>query len=270
MNHSFDIDIAIKYGVQEAILIENFRFWIAKNKANGKHYYDGRWWTYNSAKALAELFPYWSSKQIERLLASMKSSGILVTGHYSQNTYDRTNWYSIAEDAIPNSVESIPRNKEMETHKNGESITDITTDVTTDVNDKTSKTAARFVLPDWIPSEVWSAFLETRKKKKAANTDFAYGLVLKTLNGFRERGFDPVEVLENSIRSGWSDVYEPKNKAGNRTTSKVTESYQERASRVAAERMAEFAPGVARKISRFDAETVDDAGVGNVIAIESD
>lgn len=78
------------------------------------------------------------------------------------------------------------------------------------IKPKTKKQAAPFVLPDWIPGETWSAFLEARKKKKAANTDFALGLVLKTLGRFRDSGFDPVDALENSIKGGWSDVYEPK------------------------------------------------------------
>lgn len=80
-------------------------------------------------------------------------------------------------------------------------------------NHKTKKKAAPFVLPEWIPDETWSAFLEARKKKKAANTDFALGLVLKTLIRFRDQGFDPIESLENSIKGGWSDVYEPKQKS---------------------------------------------------------
>jgi len=78
---------------------------------------------------------------------------------------------------------------------------------------KPRKQSEPFVLPDWIPSETWAAFMETRKKKKAANTDFALGLVIKTLTKFRDAGHDPIEALENSIKGGWSDVYEPKPRA---------------------------------------------------------
>ena len=69
----------------------------------------------------------------------------------------------------------------------------------------------KFVLPDWIPEETWSAFLVCRKNKKAASTDFALRLILKTLGKFKDAGHDPVAILENSIKGGWSDVYEPKN-----------------------------------------------------------
>ena len=39
MNHSFNVDIAKKYGIEKAVLLENFSFWIAKNKANKKEYF---------------------------------------------------------------------------------------------------------------------------------------------------------------------------------------------------------------------------------------
>ena len=75
----------------------------------------------------------------------------------------------------------------------------------------------KFVLPDWIPEETWSAFLVCRKNKKAASTDFALRLILKTLRKFKDAGHDPVAILENSIKGGWSDVYEPKPRASHAT-----------------------------------------------------
>ena len=79
---------------------------------------------------------------------------------------------------------------------------------------KKAQAQSLFVLPDWIPDETWFAFLETRKKKKATNSDFAFSLILKDLTKFRNDGHDPVEILNRSIKGGWSDVYEPKNTNG--------------------------------------------------------
>lgn len=95
MNHSFDVDIAVTYGVNEAIFIENIRFWIAKNKANKRHFYDGRYWTYNSMNAYAELFPYWTTNQVRRIIESLVSKGAIVSGNYNPNPYDRTHWYAL-------------------------------------------------------------------------------------------------------------------------------------------------------------------------------
>lgn len=75
--------------------------------------------------------------------------------------------------------------------------------------------ASTFVLPDWIPVDAWGAFMETRKAKKAKSTDYALGLIVKSLADFKADGYDPLSILNNSVRAGWSDVYPPKSFAGN-------------------------------------------------------
>lgn len=100
MEHHFDIYIAKEYGVYEAILINNFMFWILKNKANSKHFYQGRYWTYNSVKALSELFPYMSEGQIRRTIDKLVDSGILLKGNFNQSPYDKTMWYAIDENKL--------------------------------------------------------------------------------------------------------------------------------------------------------------------------
>ena len=72
MQHSFDVDIAKEYGILEAILINNIWFWIEKNKANNKNYFDGFYWTYNSTRAFKELFPYVSERQIKSALKHLR------------------------------------------------------------------------------------------------------------------------------------------------------------------------------------------------------
>lgn len=125
MNHSFDVDIAVKYGVPEAILIENFRFWIAKNKANGRHFHKGRYWTYNSSKAMTELFPYWSQDQIKRTLKRLEDAGILLSDNFNASPYDRTKWYALSDTIdcakSPNEKDEIAQSTKQ-------------TDINTDVN----------------------------------------------------------------------------------------------------------------------------------------
>lgn len=99
MNYSFNIQYAKKYGVEEAIMIHNFQFWIIKNKSNNKHQYDGRTWTYNSIKAMCELFPFWTEKQVRRILDSLIQQKILLTGNYNEKRYDRTLWYAFANES---------------------------------------------------------------------------------------------------------------------------------------------------------------------------
>ena len=109
MEHSFDIDIAKKYGIPSAILLKNIHFWIEKNKANDKNFFDGYYWTYNSKKAFAELFPYMTTRQIDYALQKLIDDGLIITGNYNKVAYDRTLWYAITKKGY-----SILQNCEME------------------------------------------------------------------------------------------------------------------------------------------------------------
>lgn len=66
-------------------------------------------------------------------------------------------------------------------------------------------------LPGWLPLEAWEAFLAMRVKIKKPATDYAQKLLLKKLAAFVAQGIDPQIVLDQSITSGWQDLYAPKN-----------------------------------------------------------
>lgn len=95
MEHSFDVDIATKHGIEKAILLKNISFWVLKNFANKKHIHDGMCWTYNSQQAFSELFPYMSQQKIGRHLREMESLGLLISGNFNKAGYDRTKWYTV-------------------------------------------------------------------------------------------------------------------------------------------------------------------------------
>lgn len=71
-------------------------------------------------------------------------------------------------------------------------------------------TGVAFVLPDWIPLETWTAFIEMRKRIKKPATEFAKKLIIGKLEKFKAQGQDVVAILEKSITSGWQDVFELK------------------------------------------------------------
>ena len=98
MEHSFDIDIAVKVGVNAAVIYNNILHWVKKNAANGENFHDGYYWTYNSKKAFAELFPYMTDRQVRTALEKLKEEGYILTANYNANTYDRTLWYTVIND----------------------------------------------------------------------------------------------------------------------------------------------------------------------------
>jgi hypothetical protein len=80
--------------------LQNIVWWCAKNAANKRNKHDGRFWTYNSVKAWAELFPYLSAAQIRLALDKLESDGLILSGTFNEVGYDRTKWYC--------SIRSIP------------------------------------------------------------------------------------------------------------------------------------------------------------------
>ena len=113
MEHHFNIEIAKQYGMLEAVLLNNLHYWITKNEANSKNYYDGYYWTYNSVKAFHELFPYASDHKIRNALKHLEEEGLIITGNYNQSTHDRTMWYALTENA-----KCILQNYKMDVVKN--------------------------------------------------------------------------------------------------------------------------------------------------------
>ena len=100
MRYSFDTDIAARYGVEEAILLDHIRFWCDKNQSNPDCQKEGRCWMYASAARLAEHFSFWSVPQIRRLLKSLVRQGALLEGRFGRFAFDRTLWYAISESAL--------------------------------------------------------------------------------------------------------------------------------------------------------------------------
>lgn len=99
MTYTFDTDHAERFGVDEAIILQNLIFWISKNKANGINEHQGSTWTYSSASAFAKLFPFWSQRKISRVLSSLESQGVLQSGCFNKIAYDRTKWYSLVDES---------------------------------------------------------------------------------------------------------------------------------------------------------------------------
>jgi len=139
-------EYAKKYGFAEAALLSHIIYWIGRNKSNGKNLHDGRTWTYQSLKAFTDMFSFWSKRQIERMLEKLKNEGVLLTGNYNQNQYDRTVWYALKEEnAFLQTVNSISPNGEMDSTKPGN---DIIGSITKKIPEEIPiKNNARFIKP---------------------------------------------------------------------------------------------------------------------------
>ena len=100
MDFSFNVEFAKRYGVDEAIMVKSFQFWIRLNKANKVNYHDKRYWTYNTNEALTEYYPFWSKKQVRRIIESLVDKEVLLKGNYNKIAYDRTIWYAFVNEVL--------------------------------------------------------------------------------------------------------------------------------------------------------------------------
>ena len=97
MQHHYDVEIAKKYGINAAVILENIRFWVSHNEANGTNFNDGRYWTYNTMKAFEQLFPEMPSRAIRTALEKLESNGLILVGNYNKLAFDRTKWYTLSD-----------------------------------------------------------------------------------------------------------------------------------------------------------------------------
>ena len=216
MNHAFDIEHARLYGLPEAVMITNFQFWIAKNKANKENLHEGRTWTYNSIAAFAELFPYLSEGQIRRTLDSLVAQKVLITGNYNEKAVDRTKWYAFIDECIflPEQLH-LPKTTNA-TGKSSKSLTK--TDINADVNADKSPAPAGAVPKDgaaapsiFVPIEslrklgvderVANDWLKLRKEKKQPLTETALDGVVKQAE---VAGLSVADAVRTSCENGWA------------------------------------------------------------------
>jgi len=107
MIHSFIVELAVKFGEKQAIVLDRLAYWQKKNQLNDKNFFDGHYWTCNSIKSFQEIFPYWSLKQIRSILDKIEELNLIKTGNYNFSPWDRTKWYTIIDSAILKSYEQI-------------------------------------------------------------------------------------------------------------------------------------------------------------------
>lgn len=188
MQHSFNIELAKEYGILEAIIINNLFFWIEKNKANDVSYYDGTYWTYNSIKALNELFPYASERKISYALKHLEEEEIIKTGNYNKLAYDRTLWYAFTEKGI-SILQKCCFHFTKSTngfYKSDEPIPDINTDINTDNNNNSSSIEKCDTIFDFLQKELGRTLSSTeieKIKEWEDNELTRYAIKVAILNG---------------------------------------------------------------------------------------
>lgn len=99
-NRTFDVELATKFGLNNAIFLQDLAFWIEFNRKRDKAFRDGRYWTYSTMEEISERHPYWTKNQVRHIIDTCKKNGWIFVEHYDQSNYNRRNWYSIRDDIM--------------------------------------------------------------------------------------------------------------------------------------------------------------------------
>lgn len=118
LHHSFDLNIAQEYGVDEAIMIHHFQYWIHYNIRLKKNCHEGRTWTYQTLEEITAHFPYWNKDQVRRVMKRLEEEGVLIKGNYNKVNYDRTVWYAFKDQRkfLPETEKSPNENIDFSQH----------------------------------------------------------------------------------------------------------------------------------------------------------
>lgn len=242
MIYSFDTDLACELGVNEAILLNNLVFWIAKNKANNKNFFEGRYWTYNTAEAFKELFSFWSVRQIRYSLSKLQKQGVILSGKFNKNKNDKTKWYALTDDYLYLITPKVKTKMSQGCDKivseacdkivtsYNIQIENINTDSNTNIstNDATQKEEIKseFDYSGFNNEEAeaindWLSYKRTLKVKDAT----IRSVMIKKIRGkclaYSTKGM-LVEAINNSIANGYTGLIEPRELKGRSLPKKET------------------------------------------------
>lgn len=111
IHHSFDTELASKYGVDEAILIHHFQYWISHNARLKRNLHKGSTWMYQTLEEIAAHFPYWTADKVYEIIEKLCTgknrrskrddldfAPVLKKGNFNNSKYDRTAWYAFIDE----------------------------------------------------------------------------------------------------------------------------------------------------------------------------
>ena len=213
---AFSAEAAERYGVDGAVMLHHLAFWVFRNKLNGDNEVDGHVWTWNSARAFAGLFTFWTQDQIRRVLRNLEKDGAILSGQHNRRGYDRTKWYTLTQEALdlyhfdkrPNASGQSPTSKlvkpKMDVAK-PQDLYQITTQVPTQM---------LYPWEDDAFKQVWELWKKDRRERgirkyTERGEQGALHKLSKESNG--DLGV-AIEMINQSIANGYQGIFKLDNK----------------------------------------------------------
>ena len=99
-SHSFNVAIAIKFGMPVAILLNHMYHYHKITKRQKDRVKHGLVWNYGSVRSFCEDYGYMSRGTIDSALNKMRLEKLIVFANLNKKKYDRTRWYALTSHAL--------------------------------------------------------------------------------------------------------------------------------------------------------------------------
>ena len=144
---AFQSDLAVEYGLNEAIILQKINYFIELNAKNNRNLRNGYYWVYVTLDDLQSQMPFFSKSTIQRALKNLKKAGVLIVSNYNEKKYDKTVWYRIDYEKLEKTLKAYGQIDHMDIvkmntpipKKNKEEISDKYNGFFEEKNDSTSK-----------------------------------------------------------------------------------------------------------------------------------
>lgn len=165
--------LAVKIGLNEAIILQQVHYWLLKSN----NIRDGYKWVYNSYSEWNKQFPFFSRNTMIRAFNSLEKQGLLITANYNKAGFDKTKWYRIDYEKLvgkrstQNGYTSNPKWVDGDT-QNGQTNTNRLPETTSENNNKHSASHSNAQSVSQLEEEfekVWSKYPNKKGKKQAFN-----------------------------------------------------------------------------------------------------
>lgn len=228
-SRGFDVELAVNFGLNNAIFLQDLAFWIEFNRNRQKAYRDGRYWTYSTLEELVQRHPYWTKNQIRHIIDVCKKNGWILIEHYDKVSYNQRNWYSIC-DSVMDCLTC--KSSEKESHNDMQKNTHRSEIIHTSYNEEDylmNSDNKNYIPPTpqgerkqkrtslEIPSqsetgfsdamqEVFETWLQYKKEKKQTYQPTGLKSLVKKLKSYVEQygEVSVIDMLEQAIAAGYS------------------------------------------------------------------
>jgi hypothetical protein len=228
---SFNVHAGKKHGVEGAVLLSHLVYWVYRNELNKQNFHDGNYWTYNTAESFTELFPFWNSQKIRRLLTKLEKENAIIIGCHNKARYDRTKWFTITKqtkslysndfsklkDGTIKNEKCNFQNEKMQPSKVKEQY-QITKQITSQITTQKKEIILPFVSD--VFNLAWTTWKEYKKIEKGFKfkSEISEQTALNNLQKISANDEkEAIEIIQHAIAQGWSGLFARKKNKGTKT-----------------------------------------------------